>query len=226
VGVDAPALAAPEHRRGLRELPVDRKVSTITMHILRLTKCLSILLATALCIYCGCSQKKEHVPVSSESVNSPYQELDTASMLFFTGTHKSWQLDANHILKSLTDTGHILGNPIRITVFDSLEKPSSKILADTGSCDAKMETFTVWSNVFVQAENGVRVRAQRLDWSQKTHRVTSQSYVEITTQKGDVMRGKGVDAAEDFSSWQFFHDVSGRFPNFKERIDKGDVFTP
>jgi hypothetical protein len=40
------------------------------------------------------------------------------------------------------------------------------------------------------------------------------------------MRGKGVDAAEDFSSWQFLHDVSGRFPNFKERIDKGDVFTP
>lgn len=179
-----------------------------------------------MCLSCGCARKNERVPISNASVDAPYQELDTASMLFFSGTHKSWQLDANHIIKSLTDTGHILGNPIRITVFDSLGKPSSKVLADTGSSDAKMETFTVWSNVFVLAENGVRVRAQRLDWSQKTHRVTSQTYVEITTQKGDVMRGKGVDAAEDFSSWQFLHDVSGRFPNFKERIDKGDVFTP
>ena len=193
---------------------------------MRLTGCLNVLMVTALWLSCGCARKNEHVPVSNASVDSPYQELDTASMLFFSGIHKSWQLDANHIVKSLTDTGHILGNPIRITVFDSLGKPSSKVLADTGSCDAKMETFTVWSNVFVLAENGVRVRAQRLDWSQKTHRVTSQSYVEITTQKGDVMRGKGVDAAEDFSSWQFLHDVSGRFPNFKERIDKGEVFTP
>jgi len=193
---------------------------------MRVTRYICLLLAALLCVTAGCARKKKTVPVSEASVGAPYQALDTASLLFFNGIHKSWQLDANHIVKSLTDTGHINGNPIRITVYDSLGKPSSKVLADSGSADSRMQTFVVWSNVFVVAENGVRVRAQQLNWSQKTHRVTSQSYVEITTQKGDVMRGKGVDAAEDFSSWQFFQDVSGRFPNFRERIDKGDVFAP
>jgi len=189
------------------------------------TRIIKLALVVFLFLTSGCGRKKEQVPVSDISVDAPYQELDTASMLFYDGIRKAWQLDAQHIIKSLTDTGHIYGNPIRITVFDSLGKISSKVFADSGSANAKMEMFTVWSNVFVRAENGVRVKAERLDWSQSTHRVTSKDFVEITTQKGDVLRGKGVDATEDFSSWSFLHEVSGRFPNFKERMEKGDEFT-
>jgi LPS export ABC transporter protein LptC len=172
----------------------------------------------------GCSHKKDTVPISNIIVGTPYQEIDSTVMCNYNGPRKVFTLESNHIIKSLTDTGHILAWPVRISVFDSLGKLTSKIISDSGSSDAAMKVLIAWSNVFVKAQNGVRVKAQRLVWDQRTHRVTSETYVQITTQKGDVLRGKGLDAAEDFTSWEFKHDVSGRFPNFKERVDKGDDF--
>ena len=177
----------------------------------------------ALCIT-GCSRKKEVIPVSNVSVKTPFQEIDSTTMYSYNGSQKTWILESDHIVKVLADTGHIRGNPVKITVFDSLGKQTSKVISDTGLADASMQEFTVWGNVFVKAENGVRVKAQKLTWNQKTHRVASDSYVQLTTRKGDVLRGKGLDAAEDFSSWRFLHDVSGRFPNFRERVDKGGEF--
>lgn len=172
----------------------------------------------------GCSHKKDTVPVSNIIVETPYQEIDSTVMSNYNGSKKVFTLESNHIIKSLTDTGHILAWPVRISVFDSLGKLTSKIISDSGSSDAAMLVLVAWSNVFVKAQNGVRVKAQRLIWNQRTHRVTSETYVQITTQKDDVLRGKGLDATEDFSSWEFKHDVSGRFPNFKERVDKGEDF--
>jgi LPS export ABC transporter protein LptC len=171
-----------------------------------------------------CAKKKETAPVANIVVDSPYQELDTTTMISYNGSRKVWILESTHIVKSLTDTGHITGNPVTITVFDSLGKQTSKVLSDSGIADESLKEFTVWGNVFMQAENGTRVNTQRLFWNQKTHRVTSDTYVQMKTKKGDVLRGKGLDAAEDFSSWEFKQDVSGRFPNFKERVEKGEEF--
>ncbi len=185
---------------------------------------LLLLFAVVLLCVLGCSRKKEAIPVSTLSVKTPFQELDSTTMCSYNGSKKAWVLESDHIVKILADTGHIIGNPVKITVFDSLGKQTSSVLADSGSADEKMQVFTVWGNVFVKAENGVRVIARKLLWNQKTHRVTSDDYVQLTTKKGDVLRGKGLDAAEDFSSWQFLHDVSGRFPNFRERIEKGGEF--
>jgi LPS export ABC transporter protein LptC len=170
------------------------------------------------------SQKKETAPVSNIVVETPYQELDTATIISYNGSRKVWILESSHLVKLLSDTGHIRGYPVTITSFDSLGKQTSKVLADTGITDASLKAFTVWGNVFVKAENGTRVNAQKLVWNQKTHRVTSDTYVQLTTKKNDVLRGKGLDAAEDFSSWEFKQDVSGRFPNFKERVERGEEF--
>jgi LPS export ABC transporter protein LptC len=189
-------------------------------------KIISSLLLYALIAVCAmdCSRKKETAPVSDVIVESPFQELDTTTMISYNGSRKVWILESNHIVKSLTDTGHIRGNPVTITVFDSLGRQTSKVLADSGIADESLKAFTVWGNVFVLAENGTRVNAQKLFWNQNTHRVTSDSHVQLKTKKGDVLRGKGLDAAEDFSSWEFKHDVSGRFPNFKERVEQGEEF--
>jgi LPS export ABC transporter protein LptC len=173
----------------------------------------------------GCSKKIEKTaPVSDVVVKSPYNELDTTTMISYNGSRKVWILESVHVVRPLADTGHIHGDPVAITVFDSLGKQSSKVLSDSGIADASMKEFTVWGNVYVLAENGTKVNAQKLAWNQKTHRVTSDTYVQLTTKKGDVLRGKGLDAAEDFSSWEFKSEVSGKFPNFKERIEKDEAF--
>jgi LPS export ABC transporter protein LptC len=183
-----------------------------------------VMCAMAIALFVDCSHKKDSTPVSNIIVKTPYQEIDSTIMSNYSGSKKTFSLESNHIVKSLADTGHILAWPVKILLYDSLGALTSRIISDSGSSDAAMRVLTAWSNVFVKAKNGVRVKAQLLHWDQNTHRVTSDTYVEILTRKGDVLRGKGLDAAEDFSSWEFKHDVSGRFPNFKERVDKGDDF--
>ncbi len=183
---------------------------------------LAQLCAAVLIVACG--EKKEIMPVSNALVDHPYQELDTTAMRYYNGGRLQWKLESTHIRKFLADTGHVVANPVKLYVYDSTGKNIMIVLSDSGTTDGPMQLFCVWGNAYIKAENGMRVTSQRLYWNLKAHRVTSNDYVQVKTLKGDVLRGKGLDAAEDFSWWKFEHDVSGRFPNFRERADKGDEF--
>jgi LPS export ABC transporter protein LptC len=180
------------------------------------------ILAITLAVSCG--KKRETVPVLDTVVEKPYQELDSTAMYYYNTGKLQWKLESKHMKKVLADTGHVVANPVRLCVYDSLGKETSRILSDSGSTDGPMQQFSVWGNVFVHAQNGVRVKSNKLNWDLKKHLVTSDDYVQLMTVNGDVLRGKGMEAAEDFSWWKFFHDVTGRFPNFKERMDKGEGF--
>ncbi|HMD69531.1 MAG TPA: LPS export ABC transporter periplasmic protein LptC [Chitinivibrionales bacterium] len=180
--------------------------------------------ALAAAVLVSCGPKKESVPVSDALVDHPYQEVDSTAMSYYDGSRLKWRLESKHMKKFLADTGHVLANPVKLNVYDSLGKQIMYVLSDSGITDAPMQVFCVWGNAYVKAENGVRVTSQRLNWNIKNHRVTSDEYVQIKTLKGDILQGKGLDAAEDFSWWKFESNVTGRFPNFKERAEKGDNF--
>jgi LPS export ABC transporter protein LptC len=183
---------------------------------------LTLLPVTVLVAFIGCGQKKEPAPVSEAVVGQPYQELDSTGMRYFNAGRLQWKLESKHMRKTLADTGHVIGNPVKLTVYDSLGKETTQVLSDSGSTDGPMKQLSVWGNVFVRAQNGVRVKSNKLNWDVKKHLVTSDDYVQLRTINGDVLQGKGMEAAEDFSWWKFLHNVSGRFPNFKERMDKGE----
>jgi LPS export ABC transporter protein LptC len=180
--------------------------------------------ALVLVLWVSCAKPKETVPVSEAVITQPYQEVDSSAMYFYNGKRLQWKLLADHLRKVLADTGKINADPVKLYVYDSLGKEVSKVLSDSGRTDNAMQTFSVWGNVFVRAQNGVRVRSNRLNWDLKTHLVTSADYVQLKTLAGDILQGKGLQAAEDFSWWKFEHDVSGVFPNFKERAEKGETF--
>ena len=64
------------------------------------------------------------------------------------------------------------------------------------------------------------IRTERLWWNKGRRKVESDTFVQIET-KGDVLRGKGLDAVEDFDI-SFKSDVSGKFPDFKERMESNE----
>jgi LPS export ABC transporter protein LptC len=175
-------------------------------------------------IVTGCGKKKETAPVLDAVVDQPYQELDSSAMYYYNAGRVQWKLESKHMKKVLADTGHVQATPVRLSVYDSLGKETSLVLSDSGTTDGPMQHFCVWGNVFVQAQNGVRVKSNILNWDLKKHLVTSDDYVQLTTRNGDVLKGRGMEAAEDFSWWKFLHNVSGRFPNFKERVESGEEF--
>ena len=170
----------------------------------------------------GCAQKKEVLPVSSDTITSPYQIFTKSTLFYYEGKHKRWRLDSDFMKKPLSDTGNMLVVPVTLWLYDSLGNLRTKVLADSGITTSALENTTVWGNVYIHNQDSLIVRTQKLWWIKKTRQVSSDTFVQIETPKGDILRGKGLDAVEDFSHFTFKSQVSGQFPDFKGRMDKND----
>ena len=170
----------------------------------------------------GCAKKKESLPVSNDAAVTAYQEFGKSTLYFYEGRIKRWKLESEYMRKPLLDTGNMLVTPVRLTLYDSLGRPRTRVLSDSGSTTPALQSFTVWGNVYIRNQDSLIVKTQKLWWVKDKHKVASDTYVQIETPKGDIMRGKGLDATEDFSRFTFKSQVSGRFPDFKRRAETDD----
>lgn len=170
----------------------------------------------------GCAKKRKNIPHSSDTVSVPYQEFGKSQMYFYDGPYKIWRLESDWMRKEMSDTAHMLGVPVVITLYDSLGETGTRILADSGHTTSEMQSFDIWGNVYVKTADNLKIKTQALWWNKQTHKVGSDDFVEITTAEGDVLRGKGLDANESFSKWSLRKSVSGQFPNFRERVERED----
>jgi len=180
---------------------------------------MSISLIVCVSFFMGCAQKKDSIPVGKEGIDTPVQQFNDASMYFYNNQKIQWKLDAKLMRKPLNDTGSILVVPVRLVLFDSVGAIRTRVLADSGLVANDMESYLVWSSVLIRTRDSMVVRTEKLKWLRKTRKVESDTYVQIETKKGDVLRGKGLDANEDFSHFSFKEDVTGAFPDFKRRIE-------
>jgi len=180
---------------------------------------MSISLIVCVSFFMGCAQKKDSIPVGKEGIDTPVQQFNDASMYFYNNQKIQWKLDAKLMRKPLNDTGSILVVPVRLVLFDSVGAIRTRVLADSGLVANDMESYLVWSSVLIRTRDSMVVRTEKLKWLRKTRKVESDTYVQIETKKGDVLRGKGLDANEDFSHFSFKEDVTGAFADFKRRIE-------
>ena len=171
---------------------------------------------------CSCTRKKDEIPVASEGIDVPVQKLSGTTLYFFNKGTIQWKLDADQMSKPLNDTGSITLFPATLTMYDSIGAVSSKVLADTAIISNKMESYKVWGNVYVRTKDSMVVRSEKLRWFKNHRKVESDTFVQIETPKGDVLRGKGLDAVEDFSRFTFKSDVTGKFPDFENRMEQND----
>jgi LPS export ABC transporter protein LptC len=181
-----------------------------------------LIFISCLCMVSGCAKKKEIIPLSTDRTASLYQVFTNSSLFFYEGKYKRWRLDSDFMKKPLADTGSTLVVPVTLWLYDSLGAIRTKVLADSGTTTSSLESFTVWGNVYIRNQDSLIVRTQKLWWIKGTRKVSSDTYVQIETPKGDILRGKGLDAVEDFSRFTFKSQVSGKFPNFKDRMEKND----
>jgi LPS export ABC transporter protein LptC len=170
----------------------------------------------------NCAKKKETLPVSSNTLMTPYQEFGASTLFFYEGKFKRWKLESKYMKKPLVDTGNMLVTPVRLTLYDSLGNARTLVLSDSGTTTPSLQSFTVWGNVYIRNQDSLIVRTQKLWWIKGKRKVESDTYVQIETIKGDIMRGKGLDAVEDFSRFTFKSQVSGQFPDFKRRAEAND----
>ena len=174
-------------------------------------------------IMCGCT-KKESIPQASDTLITPCQEVGASTLYAYDGPHLIWILDSDYSFKTLEDTSSMLVVPVRMSIFVTLGSKTTRVLADSGITKKELVEFFVWGNVYIKNYDDQIIKSETLWWNKATRKVGSDDFVEIKTPEGDVLRGKGLDATESFSSWSLRENVSGEFPNFKERMDSDEEF--
>lgn len=172
-------------------------------------------------LFIACGQK-DSIPVDDGLITEPHQRLTTATMRFYEKGMIRWLLDTDYMERPLEDVGDMFVVPVRISVFDTAGVLSTRILSDSGRSNHAMEIFNLYGNVQIENSDGITVKSEQLMWNRVTRHVTSNTFVQIETEKGDVLRGRGLDALDDFSRFSFESDISGVFPDFRQRVEAGD----
>jgi LPS export ABC transporter protein LptC len=174
----------------------------------------------------GCTAKNESIPVADAEIKVPFQEFSNSTLHFYNNNYLQWKLQSKHMQKPITDTGEITVVPVRLTLFDSVGVVRSLVLADSGIIKNQMESYKIWGDVYIRTRDSMEVRSPKLYYYRDTKKVVSDTFVQIVTKKGDRLRGKGLDAVEDFSRFSFKAAVTGVFPDFKRRVENNeqDVF--
>lgn len=169
----------------------------------------------------GCQPKKENTLIRSEKlVHGNGQTLMGANMAAYDDTIKIWELNTDKLIQDV-DARKIRVAPVRLKMYHKRGTVAVTVIADSGTTSPEMEQFHIWGHVVITSFEGNRLRSKSLSWSKPTRRLHSEDYVEISTSSGEVLRGKGFDAAEDLTWWEFHQNVSGRLNNFENDIGFG-----
>jgi len=189
------------------------------MRLLLLTFALCALIASM-----GCSNREKKLPAGRDTIDAPLQQISGSTLFFYEKGVKRWRLDAEIMRKYLEGTQITEVIPVRLSLYDSAGETGTRVMADSGNVNADQDSFYIWGNVHVLTPEQLQIQAENLSWNKRAKRVTSQDYVKITTQNGDVLKGKGLSSREDFSTWELHEQVQGTFPDFKNRLESQDSF--
>ncbi len=182
-----------------------------------------VLFAVVCATFTMCTRKESNIPVAQDTVGAAQQTIQGCTIRYYEKQQLKWRLNSSQILRTMGKNGDTRATPVYLRLYSEDGDSSSRIIADSGRTNAANTRFRVWGNVHVWTPDSLVIRAQSLTWNQKTHEITSDSYVEIKTSLGDVMRGKGLTANESFTRWEFHENVSGSFPRFERRMQQENL---
>lgn len=88
---------------------------------------------------------------------------------------------------------------LRMDFYDSTGIVSGHLSAAKGRIYQKENRMEVEENVVLEGKDGAQLRTERLAWSEKTGRVTTDAYVEID-RTGERLTGYGLEATPDLTT--------------------------
>ena len=180
-----------------------------------------IIFLAAFALICSCSQKKNaNVILSNDSsADSVSQILNNSTITAYRDGNKLWELNSQEIMQ-MTDDNKIKANPVKLTIFSDSSKVSAILTADSGIANERTDSLFVWGNVEINAHGGEKLTGQTLEWRKNEQILVSDDFVELRSADGEIIRGRGFRAAQDFEWWDFSNEVSGNFPSIEAEFDK------
>lgn len=176
-----------------------------------------IILIIPFLLLLNCTKEEQNLPHAGAKGNKGEQIIKGSVLTAYDSTTTLWHLTTQKMVRSSGEDDIFL-SPVDMIMLDSAGNTTTHVTSDSGKTSQAMDYFLVWGRVYITTSEGNTIRSRSLAWDKTKRELHSDDFVEITSSDGQKMRGKGFDAAEDFSWWNFYEEVSGNFPGFEESL--------
>lgn len=146
---------------------------------------------------------------------------DTTLLDFYEKTVLSWRLKTAY-LERWSETEKIFVRPVFIDIYDSVGEKTAFLRADSGVMSHQMSSVYAYGHVYALSTKGASVRADSLIWDKAKDLVTTESFVRVVTEDGDVLQGKGFESDSKMDRWKILSNVTGIFQDAAKRIKEED----
>jgi len=138
----------------------------------------------------GCSRNDKSSdtdPTAIDSAAYPDSEVSGAKIYLYNRGGVTTEIVADKIVQFESKDSTMAYN-LDIDAFDTLGAVTSQVFGDSGIIRENEGRFTIFGNVVVITEDGMRLETDYLYWDSKHDRIFTDAFVQITTE-GEVLRG-------------------------------------
>ena len=155
-------------------------------------------------------------------INGTGQHLTGVTLTAYDDTVKVWVLKTDNLSQD-DKIKRINVHPVNLTMYNDSGVVTTTVVSDSGFTTEKMDFFHIWGHVTITDKDTNKMFSNSLSWNKKERLLTSPDIVTIKTHKGEILQGRGFEASEDFSWWEFKQDVSGKFNNIEDEFSSEDT---
>ncbi|WP_297700117.1 LPS export ABC transporter periplasmic protein LptC [uncultured Fibrobacter sp.] len=159
----------------------------------------------------------------------PWLQVERPEMLFTDTTLMdsydkgvlSWKLKTAY-LERWGDKEVVFVRPVLVDIYDSLGERTAFLRADSGRMDLKFTYVYAYGHVYALTPKGASVRSDSLIWNKRDNLVTTESYVRVVSEEGDVLQGQGFVSDAHMDNWRILSNVTGIFQDAARRLKDED----
>ena len=159
----------------------------------------------------------------------PWLQVERPEMLFTDTTLMdsydkgvlAWKLKTAY-LERWGDKEVVFVRPVLVDIYDSLGERTAFLRADSGRMDLKFTYVYAYGHVYALTPKGASVRSDSLIWNKGDNLVTTESYVRVVSEEGDVLQGRGFVSDAHMDNWRILSNVTGIFQDAARRLKEED----
>ncbi len=153
----------------------------------------------------GCSEEKLKPAISSIGLGRdiPTQESWNAKIIFTDSGRVTAVLRAGHIALFQQKRYTELDSSITVDFYDQQQRHTSVLTALRGRVNDITHDFEAHGNVVVVSDSGTTLMTEDLYWSNKTQKVNTPSFVDITSPTEHI-QGHGFESDQGLKHYTVF----------------------
>jgi LPS export ABC transporter protein LptC len=179
-----------------------------------------LMIVSVLLFLAGCQKSsfRETAVLTGDSL--PVQEFHGNTTIYkFEEEHKAWELETQYIAKfQITERTLII--PVDLVIYSKEEGSNSTLIADTGMANKNMDVMEAMGNVVARSNDGKVLETDYIKWDKISNRITSDKFVKLVTEKGDVMTGIGFESDASLNHWKIHDNFKAVFKDVKGRVNQ------